>query len=133
MNHALLASWDWQELAADAMDEGCEDPVLCWVPPNLGDLVKAARATTLRRFFPFTAHACFGLSNMPNWWEAGPECDPIAPAFVSRTRQDGYLIWPGTPYHFDEAQLVLVTDDPMSAAAALERLLAEWPASASPC
>jgi hypothetical protein len=108
------------------MDTFCQDPQ-CWVPPNLGDLVRAIRRTSLVRFFPFTAHACFCLSLRIDQWRPGIGDGRIAPAFISRTRDIGYYVWSGNPYRSDDATVVLTTDNPEDASAELERLLIEWP------
>jgi hypothetical protein len=127
VNRGLVSWWDGEVVAADRLDVACRVPAHCWMPPNLGDLVRAVRETTLCRLFPFTSHASLCLSDRPDFWQGGPDGGQIAPAFVSRTREDGYLVWSGSLAHVEEAEAVLTTGNAEAAAAELERFLAWWP------
>jgi hypothetical protein len=126
MDDSLRAAWDWQADAARHADEASRDPRRSWVPPTLAVLVAAVRATTLARLYPFTSHHRFCLSDGPQWWMGEGQ---VAPAFVSRLRHEGYIVWSGAPYDAS-AREVLSTEDPKAAAVELERLLDRWPALA---
>lgn len=119
----LTARWDEFQDMADDWDASCLNPAETWVPPNLGALVRATRTTSLARLYPCTAHACLCFGDRPDFWRADHS---VAPAFISRTRGDGYLVWSGSPYKQPQV-LVRTTADPATAASALGRLLVGWP------
>jgi len=126
VDESLTSAWEFQATAAHDDDEVSRKggPKHTWVPPNLAALVAAARATTLTRFYPFTACSALCLSDGPRFWDGAGE---VAPAFISRHRDGQYFVWRGGPYR-EGATLVLASADPDTAAAELERLLARWPA-----
>ncbi len=125
VNNSPVADWDFvAENAAHADAAGRAGN--SWIPPILGALVEAARVTRLARFFPFTSHHRFCLSDGPEWWVGDGQ---VAPAFIALDPEDGYIVWKGSPY--DAAATVAVTTGNEGAAAAgLERLLDLWPESA---
>ncbi|MCP2338976.1 hypothetical protein [Actinomadura rupiterrae] len=128
MDEALVLWWDGFERAADEEDAFCSDARRpSWVPPNMGALARAVRRTSLCRLFPFTSHALLCLSDREDFWQAGLLGGQIAPAFVARTCEDGYLVHSGSAAEPHEASRVLVTHDAVVAAAQLELLLAAWP------
>ena len=117
----LASVWDAEEVWADEFDAWCNEPGT-WVPPNFGGLVRAVRATILRRFSPFTSHEYFCLAAGPRFWI---DESLVAPVFIGRTRDHGYHVWSG--HLFDASGFeVLVTDDAREAAGELERLLDGW-------
>jgi hypothetical protein len=120
MDLSLEALWDWEERRADELDARSAG-ANTWVPSNLGALVRAVRRTPLGRWAPITSHACFLLTADTRWdseW---------SPAFVARTRTDGYSVHHG-PISDYTGHVVptLVTSAAEEAAAELATLLLGW-------
>ena len=72
------------------------------------------------RLYPFTGHEFLCFADGPGVWNGNGE---LAPAFVGRTRPEGYLVYQGKPYG---GHCTLTTHDPDEAAAEVQRLLAGW-------
>ncbi|MBO2460540.1 hypothetical protein [Actinomadura violacea] len=121
MDTVIKEEWDSWEVYAAEDDAAHVDETKTWVPPNLAALVQAVRQTPLCRWAPGTSHAhfhlCAGLRFDAEW----------SPAFVARSRAEGYLVFPRHPRDdADDVHPTLVTHSAREAAAELERLLADW-------
>jgi hypothetical protein len=123
MDDSLGAAWDSLAASAQEEDEASRDPSPSWVPPTLAVMVATVRATSLARFYPFTAMASLCFSDDPEFWSGRGQ---VAPAFVARHPETGYTVYQGGPYE-GNAAIVLSTEDAKTAADALERLLEGWP------
>ena len=132
MAEDLATVWDNFETIDREVRPHTLDGDQSWDAPNLGALVRAVRRTSLHRLFPFTTLNQFCLGDGSDFWKAGADGGQIAPAFVARTPERGYLVWAGNPYHDVQTPPVLVTKDPEAAARCLERLLADWPGDDRP-
>ena len=96
-------------------------------PPILADLIKAARKTTLRRFFPFVSHDILRFSTRP----MSDSGDPlIVPVFVVLSHDDGYMIYEGD-FSQSDVPMVISTHSAAVATSEIERLLTRWPHSSS--
>jgi len=115
----LKLRWDQRESAAEAQDRKSRDSST-WVPPILHQLVKEARKTRLRNFFPFMSlnRLCFSTGPVARGL--------VAPAWVALSPEGNYVVWSGHPYG-DEKARVLVTRVASEAAESAASLLADWP------
>lgn len=77
------------------------------------------------RFFLFTSHHRFCLSDGPQWRVGDGQ---VAPAFIALDPEAGYVVWKGCPYDAG-ATIAVSTADPGVPAAELEQLLVSWPMS----
>ncbi|MFI0351510.1 hypothetical protein [Actinomadura sp. 9N407] len=119
------AAWEDFEASTDSADVYVS--ARTWEMPDFGALARAVRRTSLRRLFPFTSHSRFCLGDRADFWRTGSDGGHIAPAFIVRSREHGYVVEAGNPYHAAQVESVLTTKDPEAAAHCLEHLLADWP------
>ena len=119
----LAAMWEAEVLAAEAEDAHNNTPT--WVPPIKAPLVRAVRATSLHRLFPFTSMNRLCFSSGPAWWD---DQGVVAPAHIALAPEGDYVVYGCSPYARSEQDFiaVLATEDPVMAATAVERLLVQW-------
>ncbi|WP_372907231.1 DUF6193 family natural product biosynthesis protein [Saccharopolyspora indica] len=109
--------WRNWELIAEARDRRSQDS-----SPSCSDLVRAARATSLHRLFPFFSMNSLCFSTLPE------ALGLVAPAFVVMSREGEYVIWRGDPKGGEHVR-ALSTREAVVAAEKVEFLLDGWPAS----
>lgn len=125
---SLDDAWDDQAAAARVTDAADRLNASEYAPPpTLSVLVAAARASSLRRFYPFTSHGQLCLSTGPARCSSDSAED--APAFIARDDGATYVVYAGSLNSADIAP-ILVARNAQEAVAELERLLADWPPSA---
>lgn len=119
-------TWDFEiEAGVDEDVRNATRP--SWVPPIKAELVRAARATALERFFPFTSmnRLCFSTFSSESKNETG-----VAPVYIALTGDGTYVVYEGKVWPRNDSEVppaVLETTDPVAAAETAERLLANWP------
>ena len=119
----LESVWDSHESAADEEDRGRQDPTASWVPPILGDLIRAVRKTALYRFSPFMSLNRLCFSTGPQWWAGNGE---VVPASIELSPDKQYAVVAGGPYGPAAGKVSLATTSAKDAAAEAERLLSAW-------
>ena len=100
-----------------------------WVPPVEEELVVAARASELSRWYPFTSHNYLRFAADPDFWVSAEAAAGILPGAISFEKggpddNPAFRVWSGQLLGTPDPVLELVTPDADAAVAALVRLLA---------
>ncbi|MDI2126836.1 DUF6193 family natural product biosynthesis protein [Yinghuangia seranimata] len=112
------SAWDFQEEASAARDGQSRQ---AGYPALELALIRAARDSSLRRFYPFTSHYEVRFGTGPRWYLGE---DDLLSVGIAPTREGGYLVYsrddaaPGAPH-----TEILRTDDAAVAIAQVERLI----------
>ncbi|QNP65932.1 hypothetical protein [Streptomyces genisteinicus] len=121
--------WRWQAESARSADASAR-AACSWVPPVEEELVRAAEASALRRWYPSVSHTCLRFADGPAPWQAGGQGDVRElPGWISFAREDPagaavFRVWSGRPFGAAGPELVLTTPRAAAAVEALVRLLA---------
>ncbi len=125
---SLDDDWDWQMRCArahDALLRGTDS----WVPPVEEELVLAARASALSRWYPSTSHNYLRFLDGPAPWLPGGRDDVrYLPGCISFAKDgaDGsavFRVWSGFLLQTPDPVLVLATPEAVVAVEALVKVL----------
>ncbi|MFD9222311.1 hypothetical protein ACFWDI_20390 [Streptomyces sp. NPDC060064] len=124
---SLNDAWDWMVECARAADASVRDTE-SWVPPVEEELVVAARASALSRWYPFTSHNYLRFMDRPPFWLPGGGDSADLPGCISFDcgGPDGspvFRVWSGLLLRTPDPVLVLVSSDAAVAIEALVQLL----------
>ncbi|MFD4504833.1 hypothetical protein [Streptomyces sp. NPDC058457] len=125
---SLDDDWDWRMQCARANDAGVRGTD-SWVPPVEEELVLAARASALGRWYPSTSHNYLRFSDGPGPWVPGGSNDArYLPGCISFAKEgaDGsavFRVWSGFLLQVPDPVLVLATTEAVAAVEALVKVL----------
>ncbi|MFF7470574.1 hypothetical protein [Streptomyces sp. NPDC008092] len=125
---SLDDDWDWQLQCARAHDASLRDTD-SWVPPVEEELVLAARASALSRWYPSTSHNYLRFLDGPAPWVPGGRDDvrylPGSISFAKEGADGGavFRVWSGMLLRTPDPVLVLATPEAAVAVEALVKVL----------
>ncbi|MEU1514568.1 hypothetical protein ABZ490_20800 [Streptomyces sp. NPDC005811] len=130
----LDEAWDWAHQNARALDSEVRRTA-SWLPPATEELLLAARASALSRWYPSFSHHCLRFTEGPPLWTPGGREDvrEAAGFLCCASDRDGggngtvFLAWSGLAFRKPDPVLILTTPVAADAVHALVGLLAGEP------
>jgi hypothetical protein len=124
---SLDEAWDWAVETARGADRWTSTRE-SWVPPVEEELVLAARAGPLCRWYPFTSHNHLRFADGPLLFVPGAKECRVLPGSISFDKggpggDPVFRVWSGTLMQMPDPVLVETTPDAATAVETLLRLL----------